>query len=170
MTGTAYAEKTTLAVGDNAPAFVLKTLNPKESGVNVVALRRWVGSKAKKDRKRGVVLSFSASYCLPCKKELAELKLRHKELKAAGVELVVVVIDREAEGISAMKKLTLEELEIKFPVVLDRFGIVARRYSVDKLPMLTIVGEQGQVKWSHVGYDEKTVGVLMSQLGLGPKS
>ena len=159
------ADKAGLARGDEAPAFVLKTINAKAAGTKLVAVRRHVGAGADQPKK-ALVLSFAASYCEPCKKELAEIRAHVPKMEAAGVLFAAVVIDREPEGIAAMKALTVDELKLKFPVLLDRFGIVAKRYRAETLPMVVIIGADGNVRWISTGFKEDSISKLMAELGL----
>lgn len=157
--------KPTLSVGDEAPAFVLKTMNPELSGTRLVAVRRHVGAGADLPKK-ALVLSFAASYCEPCKKELAEIRASVPKIEAAGMLFAAVVIDREPEGVAAMKKLAVDELALKFPVLLDRFGIVAKRYRAETLPMVVIIAPDGTVRWIKTGFEEGSIAKLMSELGI----
>lgn len=162
------AEETVLAVGGIAPPFTLKTMNPARSGRESVTLGEYVGPNAKK-RKKTVVLSFGASYCAPCRVEWARLAARYEALRAAEVELFGVVIDREEAGQREMSKFVDTEIEATFPVLLDRFGILARRYRAQALPyVLLIDGASGQIIEVHVGYEEKILEALIQKLSAGP--
>jgi alkyl hydroperoxide reductase subunit AhpC len=161
----AAAPVETLKVGQNAPVFSMKTLNPKLSKTRVFSLRKVVGPTAKS--KQTVVLSFAASYCEPCKKELAELKPLAADFKKAGVILAVVVVDTEPEGIAAMKDLTVTQLELPFPVLSDRFGVLARRYHADQLPKTVVIQPDGTVKWMSTGFKKGALKALKAQVGMG---
>jgi alkyl hydroperoxide reductase subunit AhpC len=152
----AGAEPSTLKTGEPAPAFSLRTVNPDASGRKLIALKSHVGTGAE-DPKKGVLLSFAASYCEPCKKELKELKAMEPELQKKGILPVVVVIDTEEAGQASMKKLLVDELAVPMPVVADRFSILARRYAAAKLPYVVLVDGQGIVRWMHAGYDQKAL-------------
>lgn len=159
-----------LAVGTPAPAFTLKTMNPARSGRESVSLGELVGDGAKAKR-RVVLLSFGASYCAPCRAEWARLRARHSALQSAGVELLGVVIDREEAGQREMARFVEQELEANFPVLLDRFGILARRYRANTLPyMLVIDGRSGQVAEVHLGYEEKLLEALLDRLSAVPST
>lgn len=159
------AEAEVLKVGEAAPPFVLKTMNAKLVGQNQFVLKEHVGPEAKAVKK-AVVLSFAASYCEPCRRELKELKAMKAELTQAGAELAVVVIDTEAEGIAAMEKLTVEELALPFPVLADRFGVLARRYHANALPMTVVIGSDGNVRYVASGFAEGALDKLRAELGI----
>lgn len=153
-----------LKVGQLAPNFTLKTLNPELSGAKVFALRKLVGAEAKP--KTTVVLSFGASYCAPCKAELTELKPLAARFEAAGVKLAVVVTDTEPEGIADMKAFTVDKLALSYPVLSDRFGVLARRYRADQLPKTVVIGPDGKIKWISVGFKKGALAALQAQLGM----
>lgn len=156
-----------LAVGASAPAFTLKTMNAARAGRESVSLTEHVGEGAKA-RRRAVLLSFGASYCAPCRAEWARLRVRHAELRAAGVELLGVVIDREEAGQKEMARFVSDELGAEFPVLLDRFGILARRYRASTLPyVLVIDGASGKITEVHLGYEEKVLEALLDKLSAG---
>ena len=152
-------------IGDAAPAFRMKTINPALSGRKILSVRRHVGAKPEEPM-RALVLTFSASYCEPCKKELAALAPLAARFAKARVLVAAVIVDREAEGIAAMRKLTVDDLKLGFPVVSDRFGIVSRRYRADTLPKVVIIGADGRVTWVKAGYADGSVQALLDQLGL----
>lgn len=160
----ARAEEGELKVGDAAPTFSLRTLNPELAKRRVVGLRSFVGPGAE-EPKKAIVLSFAASYCEPCKKELRALKTEEPALRAGGVLTLVVVIDTEEEGAEKMKRLVVDELKLELPVLSDRFAILARRYRAEKLPFVVLIDADGVVRWTHAGYDLKALKAALAALG-----
>lgn len=151
-------------LGEPAPRFVLRTLNPDVAGPRYV-LRDHVGETARFAKKR-VLLDFAASWCVPCKAELKALLALAKPLEEAGVGVAVVVIDDTPEGIETMKKLTSEELDLPFPVASDRFQVLARRYHIGTLPASIVIDEAGIVRHVQEGYTEESMKGLLVALGL----
>ncbi len=94
---TAWAEDLA-EVGKPAPMFRLPVYNPKPVGAGVVGLDRFVGADAKDKDTRVVLLSFMASFCAPCKKEMPWLQQLHEKLGPKGLRVVMVSIDSEPEG------------------------------------------------------------------------
>lgn len=155
-------------IGSKVQHFSLKTMNPELSGARMVASRHFLGPKAKFPTK-AIGVTFGASYCEPCKKELKVLATKSKAIKDAGYTLLSVVIDKEPEGIEAMRKLLVDELKVDFPVLSDRFGILARRYKATSLPMMLVINPEGKITWLHVGYEKKALGEFLAQLGVSKK-
>ena len=140
-----------LKIGQIAPSFLLKTMNPEQGGLAVLSTKKLAGSTAT-DRRAAIVLSFGAWYCGPCKKELPELKTFAERNKARGVLVAEVIIDKDPEQVALMRALTVDELKLPFPVVHDRFGIVSRRYGAQELPYTVVLDGDRVVRWVHAGF------------------
>lgn len=151
-----------LAIGSEAPPFTLKTLG----GQKPITLRDYVG-KSPREPKKAVLLSFAASYCEPCKKELAELVHLVPEWEKKGVLTVVVLIDTDAEDIAKMQRFIEAELKASYPVLADRFNILARRYRAELLPYAVLVDAAGNVHWVSSGYDLKALQAAVLGLARG---
>lgn len=156
------AEPRGLEIGQAAPRFFLPRMNATGSGSRMFKLADYVGRDPKYGG-RGVILNFAASYCVPCRAELAELKSQKERLDSAEVTLAVVVIDKEREGIETMRALTVDRLELPFAVLSDRFGVLARRYGVSKLPMSIVIDRRGRVRWVTSGFKPDTIETLLAQ-------
>jgi alkyl hydroperoxide reductase subunit AhpC len=157
------------SVGDAAPLFGLPVLNIDTFGQKRFGMERYVGKKAD-DPRRAVILSFSASYCEPCRSELAALKTLEAELAAANVSLAVVIVDHEEEGKEQIRKMAVEDLQLRYPVLWDEARFVARRYGAETLPFVALVDGSGVLRWVHAGYSEKMLDALkaeLKKLGIG---
>lgn len=154
-------------IGEQAPRFILRTLNPDVAGPRYL-LRDHVGPDARYPKRR-VLLDFAASWCVPCRDELAELKKLSKPMAKKGIGVAVVVIDKEKEGIDFMQALTTEELKLPWPVVSDRFQVLARRYNVGTLPLAVVIDEEGVVRHVQEGFSKTHFRRLRAALGLERK-
>src|SRR5437764_9437304 len=101
----ALAQDADVAEGSIAPGFMLKTLNPETSTLTWVSLDRFAGSEVEDEGSKGVLLTFFASWCGPCKKEMPYLQQLHTTYKDRGLRVVSVNIDKEEPGIGDAKKL-----------------------------------------------------------------
>ncbi|MGF1509821.1 MAG: peroxiredoxin family protein [Myxococcota bacterium] len=151
------------AVGEPAPWFLAATQNPERCGISRVDLGRWVGDRA--EARRPVALSFAASDCRPCWRELAALRDRAAQLEALGAALVVVVMDVTAEGQARMLE-GLNAMNLSFPVIFDAPGLpLARSYGVSSLPHLVVVARDGTIQWTREGYrGEESLDALWTAL------
>ncbi len=124
-------------VNETAPLFSLKDLEGKEFN-----LTDFIGA-AKKKPAQGVMLSFFASWCLPCRNELPLINSLADELSGKGIKVVVVNVKEDEKTIKAL----LTELKVDKPLVLiDRNGKVSEKYGVMFLPVTFFVGTDGKVK------------------------
>ena len=141
------------AVGGLAPAFSLRTLNPDAAGTGWVALEKLVGAGADDPGAKVVLLSFSASWCEPCRKELPLLVRLDRDYREQGLRVVSVNIDTEPEGIEAAKQLAVDA-GLRHPVCSDRFNILVRRYLGEKaaLPSVFLVRQDGTIALVARGY------------------
>lgn len=148
-----------------APTFRLPVYNAKEFGSSSVALDTYVGAEATDKQTKALVVSFMASFCGPCKKELPYLQQLHEKNKAAGLRIMTVAIDTEPDGQKKIEELIAQN-KITFPVAKDRFNIVARRWLGTKspLPSLFIVRPDGTVATVHRGYSQDGVELLNKEV------
>ena len=148
----ASAAKEGLAVGESVTSFALKTLNPGESKENQVRLDDYYGEKAKTPKK-AILLTFFATYCEPCKREMPFLAELYEMYRERGLMVVSVSIDKDADQIALVSGLAKKN-GVTYPVVSDRFNIVAKRYLINKLPCVYVVDGQGKVTLASVGYSD----------------
>jgi thiol-disulfide isomerase/thioredoxin len=126
-----------LRPGDTAPPFSLR-----DSGGKEVSLRDLLGAK-KNGKVKGVVLSFFASWCLPCRHELPLIDSFVDEMKAKGIAVAVVDVREDFDAINGL----LSGLHVKKPLVLsDRYGKASESYQVIFLPVTYFIGADGRVK------------------------
>ncbi len=152
-------------VNKPAPTFRLPVYNSKEYGQTFVALDNYTGdSRADKDGKV-LVVSFMASFCGPCKKEMPYLQKLHEENRKDGLRVMMVAIDADEDGQKKVADL-IELNKVTFPVAKDRFNIVARRWlgQQSPLPSLFFIRPDGTVSSVHRGYSQDGAVVLAEEL------
>jgi thiol-disulfide isomerase/thioredoxin len=169
-----------LAVGTSAPQFMLPVVNgfkPAKMPTGPLASKsvkwgpaKWTGDRPD-EQKKIVIMSFFATYCDPCKKEMPELARIYDHYKDQGLGVMLVSIDKGDEQRDEIISLAKNN-NVHFPVVHDRFQVVARRYSAERLPYMLMLDPAGNVKVVHVGYTEDLKANLENevrgQLGLPP--
>lgn len=147
----AEEQNTVLKPGTEAPSFSLPALNGSRE-----ALRVWCGSTLSKPYvnsvKHVVIINFWATYCKPCQKEIPQLAAFMKKQEGKAVKLYCVSIDRE--GASKVKPFVSEK-GYTVPVLLDPYARTAERYGVKSVPALFVIGPNGVIQYSAMGYDEK---------------
>jgi cytochrome c biogenesis protein CcmG, thiol:disulfide interchange protein DsbE len=140
-----------LAAGAPAPTFSLRTLNPEVAGTGWLSLQKLVGPEAEDAGAKLVLLSFFASWCEPCKKELPLLVQLDRDYRELGLRVISVDIDTEEAGLEAARQLAAG---VRHPVCSDRFNILARRYLGEKapLPSVFLIRRDGTIARVDRGY------------------
>ena len=80
------------------PTFRLPVYNAKEFGESSVAIDTYVGVEATDKKTKALLVSFMASFCGPCKKEMPYLQKLHEQHKENGLRVMMVAIDTETDG------------------------------------------------------------------------
>ncbi|MCP4501025.1 MAG: TlpA family protein disulfide reductase [Deltaproteobacteria bacterium] len=132
---------------------------------------KWVGDRAKEEEKKKlVVVSFFATWCEPCKKEMPELVRMYNKYKDQGLGMMLVSIDDRAKSQEVVDLAA--KSEVTFPVLHDRYKVVARRWEAERLPYMVMVAPSGDIKIVHVGYTdevkENLENEIRAELGLEP--
>jgi thiol-disulfide isomerase/thioredoxin len=154
-----------IGVGLPAPGFSLKTLNPEVAGLTWLALDRYVGEEAEDPAAKVVLLSFFASWCGPCQKEMPFLAQLDGMYRGQGLRVVSISIDKEEAGIDAARKMAAAA-KVGFPVLSDRFNFLAKRYLGDEapLPSVFLVARDGTVLRIERGYAKDASAFLLSEV------
>ena len=136
-------------VGSTAPTFYLIDL----SGNDFFASRVY-GDTAEKPS--AVVLSFFATWCIPCRAEVPQLEILSNEFPEIQFYLVSVK-DPEDKILK-----WLNDLKVELPVLVDKYGRTARKFNVigesetgqevASLPSLFIIDKSGAIVYQHTGY------------------
>jgi len=140
----------TLRVGNSAPSFVLKDMNN-----NNIFLRDYCGKLRKKGSNPNVViLSFFATWCKPCHKEIPILQKFYNDFKEESIQIFLIDIGEKKEKVQSFvyaKNITLH-------VLLDSFATTAKNYGVADylgratLPQLFIIDTKGKIVYIKKGY------------------
>lgn len=125
-----------LRTNEAAPAFSLPDLDGKAFVLRDVL-------KGGRGTSGGVVLSFFATWCGPCRKELPILNGLANDLRAKGVAVVIVDLKED----DAVIRRFVEDLKLdNLTVLMDGDGKTAAKYQVRFLPMTFCIGADGKIK------------------------
>ncbi|HLP21930.1 MAG TPA: TlpA disulfide reductase family protein [Chitinophagales bacterium] len=97
------------------------------------------------------VLSFWATWCVPCKKELTNIADVYDEWKKKyNMQIIAVSID---DSRSATKvKPTVEGQRWEYEVLLDVNQDLKRQLNIQSVPFTLLVDATGKIVFSHSGY------------------
>ena len=160
------ADPPRLKAGDEAPPFSAALHNPEGAGMARIDLASLVGSEADADPPaKAVLLSFFATWCKPCKKELPFLQQLSTGYKARGLRVISIAIDKDEAAFSEIKALAAEH-RVTFPIVKDRYNLIARQYLGDKtaLPSVFIVARDGTIALVKQGYPDDAAQFLKAEV------
>ncbi len=156
-----------------APPFSLRTLNPEASGETWIALDRFAGEDPEDPAARVVVISFFASWCEPCRRELPFLVQLDRMYRERGLRVLGVNVDQDDAGIEAARRM-IAAAKVGYPVLSDRFNFLARRYLGDQapLPSVFVLRRDGTIARIERGYAKDAsqflLGDVQAALGVAP--
>lgn len=108
-----------------------------------------------------VIISFWASWCPPCRKELPILAAIQKQ--ATRDKLVVFAVDsREDEDTFWQIRRALSGLDLT--LLSDSAGRIGRQYDVDVIPHMVIIGRDGRIAAIHIGYGDSEIPMLVNEI------
>ena len=160
------ADPPVLNVGADAPMFAGVLHDPEAAGVPRVDLSTMVGSEADAElQAKAVLISFFATWCSPCKKEMPFLQQLSTEYRERGLRVVSVAIDKEEAAWPQIAEL-VKANHVTYPVVKDRYNLIARQYLGDKtaLPSVFIINKEGKVAMVKQGYPNDAAEFLRAEV------
>ncbi|TAM81832.1 MAG: redoxin domain-containing protein [Acidobacteria bacterium] len=93
-----------------------------------------------------VLMSFWATWCMPCKRELPTLQKIFEERK----DVVVLTVDDEnAETVRNF----LEDNHYAFPALMDRERTLFRKFAVHFIPTVLVIDQEGVIVHEIVGWE-----------------
>ncbi|MCK4893200.1 MAG: TlpA family protein disulfide reductase [Calditrichia bacterium] len=129
-----------------APDFVLKDLEGKN-----YRLSENIGEGP-------IVISFWATWCVPCIEELKQMKRIYKKYSDMGVQFLAISID-DPKTVGRVNSF-VKSHKYPYTVLLDTNNEIITLYQSKIPPYTVIIDNDGNVIYTHVGYrmgDEKMV-------------
>ena len=112
-----------------------------------------VQSSAIQNNGRPVIISFWATWCKPCNRELNNIKEVYEEWQEeTGVKIVAVSIDDARSA--ARVKPHAEGNDWPYEIYLDQNSDLKRAMGVVNVPHTFILNGDGEIVWQHTGYQD----------------
>lgn len=114
-----------------------------------------------------VVVNFWATWCPPCRREMASLERLHQATKNKNVEILAVNIGEDMETVFSFQG-TLEPIP-NFQMLFDYEAVSMNKWGVKGLPTTYIIKPDGTIAYKAVGgreFDHPDILQKVIQLGL----
>ena len=137
-----------LKINDPAPIFTLRNLDNEN-----IFIRDYCGNLRqpwKNKVKHVVIISFFTTYCQPCIKEIHELMDIYTDYKTHDFKVFLLDLREKKETVHKF----IEVNKINLPVLLDKYGVVAKKYAVTSVPRIFVINRDGKLIWKTKGYSE----------------
>jgi thiol-disulfide isomerase/thioredoxin len=134
-------------------AVVLHAQDLPETEIKNVQTGSKIAFNAIPEKGKVTLISFWATWCIPCKKEIKNISLKltdwHKE---ADFNYLTISVDKvEAEGLVRTYAMSQGW---KFPYFIDANSDLMRSLSFQNVPYTVILDKTGKVAFTHSGYEE----------------
>lgn len=112
---------------------------------------------------RPLILSFWATWCHPCNRELSNIKETYEEWQEeTGVKLVAVSIDDSRTA--AKVKPHVDAKDWPYEIYLDQNSDLKRALGVVNVPHTFILDGEGHIVWQHTGYQDGSEEEVIEQV------
>ena len=150
-----------LKIADIAPSWALMSGPGKFE-----FLKNWTEVKGTRLRKpvtqpnrHVVVLSFFATWCKPCMKELPHLENLSQKYKDEKIKFFLIDITEATRTVKGLEDSPragpfLANKGITIPILFDSRGVAKERYGAKTLPRLFVVDKYRTIQLAKTGFDE----------------
>ena len=123
------------------------------AGVLAIGSSRAADSALNLDDYHGqvVLLDFWASWCVPCRRSFPWMNQMQQKYGEQGLVIIGVNMDANAEDAQAF----LRDYPAQFTIISDPDGDLARRFGVEAMPSSYVIGRDGAVVATHMGFQVK---------------
>jgi thiol-disulfide isomerase/thioredoxin len=98
--------------------------------------------------KKHIVISFFATWCGPCTKELPYLIQLSEELSEDDFEFVLIDLKEKQDKVQSY----VDKMKIPFQIILDKYGRTFESYGGESLPLVVVIDKDGMISYYHTGY------------------
>ncbi|SFD65557.1 TlpA family protein disulfide reductase [Pseudoalteromonas denitrificans] len=121
------------------------------------------GNKINLEDNKGkvVVVSFWASWCSPCLRELPILENIQNKI---GIDKINVVAINFKEDRKQYRKIKAKLSDLKLTLTHDKRGVIGKKYGVKAVPHLFIIDKEGKLAFQNIGYGDSSIDKLVQVL------
>lgn len=148
MLATAAEPRKQPAVGELPPDALGRDRNGTEQTVSM-------------HRGKVVIVTFWASWCGPCRRELPVLGKFQNVVGKDHLEIIAVNVKEPRSDYNAVVRANKD---IALTWVHDASGATSVRYGVEALPNMFIIDREGRVAHVHRGYNEEQIKVFVKEI------
>lgn len=122
------------------------------------------GNKVLVSEQKGklIVISFWASWCGPCRRELPILDQLQEQVSEDILKVVAVNFKESKYAYKQVKSINRIFRRSGITLTNDKAGEIGKSYGVRGIPHLVIIGKNGRVIYQNRGYGAKTADKLES--------
>jgi cytochrome c biogenesis protein CcmG/thiol:disulfide interchange protein DsbE len=145
---------TTLSLSQNRtlPSVEVKTLDGKNINIQEI-----------ENSGKPIVISFWATWCKPCKKELNAIAEVYEEWQdETGVKLIAISIDDTRSMSKVMPYVNASDWD--YEVYLDPNGDLKRAMGISTVPHTFLLNGKNEIVWQHKGYVDGDEDQLLEQI------
>jgi thiol-disulfide isomerase/thioredoxin len=139
-------------MGHSAPKLKVGDLPPAKLGWHV---------KLEDYRGKIVIVTFWASWCGPCRKELPLLEGIQKQATTEKIRVFAVNWRESSDQFRAVQRALKG---VTLTLLSDEGGSIGNQYDVDAIPHMVIVGRDGRIAAIHIGYSEQEISALVEEI------
>jgi len=132
--------------GDVAPAF---SLSGPQGPVSMADLKGKL-----------VYLDFWASWCVPCRKSFPWMAEMQRKYSKEGFTVLAVNVDAKTDDANRF----LSETPAGFPIAFDAKGETPKAYKIKGMPSSVLIGPDGKVLATHMGFKDEDRAALEAQI------
>ena len=121
------------------PTLSLKTLDGKAFELN-----------QKFSKNKLTVVSFWATWCSPCKKELDAMSSHYSEWQKKGIEVIAVTID-DIQQVNKVKPMVQQKCW-SYTILSDVNKDSLKKLGFQSIPQTFVIDANGQILYTHSGY------------------
>ncbi|WP_020008362.1 thiol-disulfide oxidoreductase ResA [Salinicoccus albus] len=126
------SDNKTVAVGDDAVDFQLKTLDGEDFRLSDLT-----------NDNKGVILNFWGTWCEPCREEMPDMNQIYTNDYNDNYEIVAVNVAENEQQIQQF--IAGLDANLEFPIALDSSRSVTEAYNIGPLPTTIAIDKEGKV-------------------------